>query len=400
MGARNNFLAANRWLRAVGVSVALGLAMSGGAVAAADGPVKIGSFLSVTGIAGFMGDPQLKTLQMYVDQLNKEGGLLGRKVELIHYDDGGEAIKSNGFAKRLIEEDKVDVILGGTLPPGSLAAIPVIDKSGTPFVSMATGLQLAEATKKWVFKVAPTDRMPVERVFAEITKHGRTKVALLIEKGGFGSAGRAEALAIAPNYGIEIVADETYDPKDPDVMAQLTKIKGIPGVQALFVYGPFKSGPGDGSGPVMVTKNIAQLGLKLPVFQSQGVATKQYIELSGPAAEGVSLPALALLVVDKLPANDPQKQIVTDYSKSFSERWKRDASAEGGYAYDALMIYVEAVKRANSVDKEKVRDELEKTRGYIGITGAYNLSEKDHMGLEPSAYRMLEIRKGDWVVMD
>jgi branched-chain amino acid transport system substrate-binding protein len=353
-GSAEKVLAAIRRFKAVGVSVVLGLAMSAGA-AAADGPVKIG---------------------------------------------GGEAVKSYGFAKRLIEEDKVDVVLGGTLPPGSQAAIPLMDKSGTPFVSMATGLQLADATKKWVFKVAPTDRMPVERVFAEITKHGRTKVALLIEKGGFGSAGRAEALAIAPNYGIEIVADETYDPKDPDVTSQLTKIKGIPGVQALFVYGPFKSGPAEGSGPAMVTKNIAQLGLKLPVFQSQGVATKQYIELSGPAAEGVSLPALALLVADKLPANDPQKKVVTDYSKAFSDRWKRDASAEGGYAYDALMIYVEAVKRANSVDKEKVRAELEKTRSHIGITGVYNLSEKDHMGLEPSTYRMLEIRKGDWVLVE
>lgn len=382
----------NRWMRATGAAAAVGLAMSGGAAAAAE-PIKIGSFLSVTGAAAFLGDPELKTLEMYVDKLNKEGGLLGRKVELIHYDDGSEAAKSNSFAKRLIDDDKVDVILGGTTTGGSMAAIPVIDRAGTPFVSMAAGVPIVEPTKKWVFKVAPTDRMAAERVFAEMKKRGLVKVALLSETGGFGQSGRKETLAVAPKYGIEVVADETFGPKDTDVTAQLTKIKALPGVQALFVFGA-------GQGPAVVTKNVAQLGLKLPVYQSHGVASEEYIKLSGPAAEGVRLPAAALLVGDKLPASDPQKKVVSDYTKAFSERWKSDVSTFGGHAYDALMIYVEAVKRANSVDKEKVRGELEKTRGYVGTAGVFNLSDKDHMGLDPSAFRMLEIRNGDWVVVE
>ncbi len=355
--------------------------------------VKIGSFLSVTGAAAFLGDPELKTLEMYIEKINKEGGLLGRKIDLIHYDDGSEANKSNSFAKRLIDNDQVDVILGGTTTGGTMAAIPVIEKAGTPFISMAAGVPIIEPTKKWVFKVAPTDRMAAERVFADMKKRKLTNVALISETGGFGQSGRKETLAVAGKFGIEIVADETFGPKDTDVTAQLTKIKANPKVQALFVFGA-------GQGPAVVTKNIAQLGIKVPVYQSHGVASEEYIKLSGAAADGVRLPAAALLIADKLPANDPQKKIVTDYEKAFRERTKTDVSTFGGHAYDALMIYVEAVKRANSFDKEKIRGEIEKTKAYVGTAGTFSLSPDNHMGLDPSAFRMLEIRKGDWVLVD
>jgi branched-chain amino acid transport system substrate-binding protein len=252
---------------------------------------------------------------------------------------------------------------------------------------------IVEPTKKWVFKVAPTDRMAAERVFADMKKRGLTKVALLSETGGFGQSGRKETLAVAPKFGIQVVADESFGPKDTDVTAQLTKIKANAEVQALFVFGA-------GQGPAVVTKNVAQLGIKLPFYQSHGVASEEYIKLSGAAAEGVRLPAAALLVADKLPAADAQKKVVTDYSKAFAERFKTDVSTFGGHAFDALMIYAEAVKRANSFDKDKVRAEIEKTKGFVGTAGVFNLSDKDHMGLDPSAFRMIEIRKGDWTLVE
>ena len=369
------------------------------ALALAAGPtpaqptVKIGSFLSVTGPAAFLGDPERKTLQMYVERINHEGGLLGRQIELTVYDDGSEAAKSNTFAKRLIENDQVDVILGGTTTGGTMAAIPVIEKAGVPFISMAAGVPIIEPLKKWVFKVAPTDRMAAERVFADMKKRQLTKLALLSETGGFGVSGRKETLAVAPKFAMQIVADETFGPKDTDDTAQLTKIKNNAAVQTLFVFGA-------GQGPAVATKNYAQLGLSLPFYQSHGVASEEFIKLSGRAAEGVRLPAAALLIAEQLPASDPQKQVVTDYSRAFKERWKTDVSTFGGHAYDALHIYVAAVKRANSFDKEKVRDEIEKTKGYVGTAGVFHLSDKDHMGLDPSAFRLLEVRKGDWVLLD
>jgi branched-chain amino acid transport system substrate-binding protein len=269
----------------------------------------------------------------------------------------------------------------------------VVEKAEIPFISLAAGVPIIEPLKKWVFKVPPTDRMAAERVLADMKKHGITKVALLSETAGFGQSGRKETQALTQKYGIELVADETFGSKDTDVTVQLTKIKAIPGLQALFVFGA-------GQGPAVVTKNVQQLGLKVPVYQSHGVASEEFIKLAGSAAEGVRLPAAALLVADKLPASDPQKKVVVDYSKAFYDRWKTDVSGFGGHAYDALMIYVGAVKRANSLDKEKVRQALESTKGYVGTAGVYNLSDKDHLGLDLSAFRMLEIKKGDWTFAD
>jgi branched-chain amino acid transport system substrate-binding protein len=347
----------------------------------------------VTGPAGYLGDPELKTLEMRIEKINKDGGVLGRQLELVNYDDGSEAAKANAFAKRLIDNDHVDVILGGTTTGATMAVIPVIEKANTPFISMAAGVAIVEPVKKWVFKVAPTDRMAAERVFADMKARKLTKVALLSETSGFGQSGRKETLAVAGKFGIAVVADETFGPKDTDVTAQITKIKGNSEVQALFIFGA-------GQGPAVANKNVAQLGIKLPVYQSHGVASEEFIKLAGSAAEGVRLPAAALLVSDKLNASDAQKKVVTEYAKAFTERWKTDVSTFGGHAYDALSIYVDAVKRANSVDKEKVRAEIEKTKGYVGTAGVFNLSDADHMGLTPAAFRLLEVKKGDWTLAD
>ena len=128
------------------------------------------------------------------------------------------------------------------------------------------------------------------------------------------------------------------------------------------------------------------------------MGSEEFIKLAGPAADGVRLPAAALLVADKLAANDPQKPVAMAYAKAFSEKWKTDVSTFGGHAYDGLMIAVDAIKRAGSTDKAKVRDAIEATKGYVGTGGVVNMSATDHMGLDLSAFRMLEIKNGDWTI--
>ena len=355
------------------------------------GDIKIGAVLSVTGPAGYLGDPELKTLQLYIERINSAGGVLGRKLALVHYDDASEAGKANNFGKRLLESDKVDLIIGGTTTGATMSIAPLVDKAGVPFISLAGGVVVVEPVKKWVFKTPHTDRMAAEKVFADMKAHGITKVGLLSETSGFGQSGRKETLAVASKYGIEIVADETYGAKDSDVTAQLTKMKGAAGLQALFVFGL-------GQGPAVVTKNVAQLGIKLPHYQSHGVASDEYLKLSGSAAEGVRLPSPALLIAEALPAGDPQKAVVSGYFKAYKDRYKEEPSTFGGYAYDALMIAVDAIKRAGSTDGEKLRTAIEQTKGYLGVTGAFNLSATDHMGLDLSAFRMLQVKGTDWVV--
>ncbi len=354
-------------------------------------PIKIGSVLSVTGPAAFLGDPELKTLQQYVEDINKKGGVLGRPLELVHYDDGSDASKANGFTKRLIDDDKVDILVGGTTTGATMSAAPLVEKAGIPFISLAGAVVIVEPVKKWVFKTPHTDRMAAEKVFEDMKKRGISKVALFSETSGFGGSGKKESEGVAAKYGITLVANETYGPKDTDMSPQLTKIKNTPGVQAVFIFGL-------GQGPAIATKNYKQLSVNLPLYHAHGVASEEFIKLSGPAAEGVRLPAAALLVADKLDAKDPQKPVVVGYTKAYNEKWKADVSTFGGHAYDGLMLAVDAIKRAGSTDKAKVRDAIEATKGYIGTGGIVNMSATDHMGLDLSAFKMLEIKNGDWTI--
>jgi branched-chain amino acid transport system substrate-binding protein len=372
---------------AVGATLALGALMA----QAAD-PIKIGAVLSVTGPAAFLGDPELKTLQMYVEDLNKKGGVLGRQLELVHYDDGSDANKANGFTKRLIDNDKVDVIIGGTTTGATMSMVPLVTKAEVPFISLAGAVVIIEPVKKWVFKTPHTDRMAAEKVFEDMKKRGLTKVALLSETSGFGQSGKKETEAVAGKYGITLVANETYGPKDTDMSPQLTKIKNTAGLQAVFVFGL-------GQGPAIVTKNYKQLGITLPLYQSHGVASDEFLKLAGPAAEGVRLPSPAQLIPEQLPATDPQKPVVTAYDLAYKTRYKSEVSTFGGYAYDALMLTVDAMKRANSTDKAKVRDALEATKGFVATSGTFNMSATDHMGLNLSAFRLLEVKDGKWSLL-
>jgi branched-chain amino acid transport system substrate-binding protein len=373
-----------------GIIFAGAFACSG--TAAAQAPIRIGAFLSVTGPAAFLGDPEQKTLEMYVERINAGGGVAVRKLQLVVYDDGGDADKGRTFAKRLIEQDMVDVIVGGSTTGTTMAVIPLAEQAQIPFVSLAGAVVIIEPVKKWVFKTPHTDRMACEKIFADMGGRKLSKLALISGAGGFDKSMRGECLKVAGKYGVEVVADETYGAGDTDMTAQLTKIKGTPGVQAVL-------NAGFGSGPAIVTKNYKQLGLTMPLYQSHGVASKEFIKLAGDAAECVRLPAAALLVADILPDTDSQKPIVVAYTRDYEARYKSDVSTFGGHAYDGLMLVVEAMKRAGGTDKAKVRDAIESTRGYVGTGGLVNMSATDHMGLDLSAFRMLEVRNGNWVLV-
>ena len=372
---------------AVAVAVIFTGALPAGAAIAQE-PIRIGAFVSATGPAAFLGDPEQKTLEMYVERLNASGGLIGRRLQLVVYDDAGDAEKARTFVKRLLEQDRVDVIVGGSTTGTTMAAVPLAEQAQVPFLSLAGAVVIVEPTKRWVFKTPHTDRMACEKIFADVRARNFTKLALISGAGGFDKSMRAECLKVAGKYGIEVVADETYGAADNDMTAQLTKIRGS-GAQAVL-------NAGFGQGPAMVTRNYRQVGLSLPLYQSHGVASKEYIKLSGPAAEGVRLPAAALLIADLLLDSDPQKPVVTAYRNAYEERFKSDVSTFGGHAYDGLMLAIEAIRRAGSTDKAKVRDALEATKGYVGTGGVVTMSASDHMGLGLDAFQMLEIKGGTW----
>jgi branched-chain amino acid transport system substrate-binding protein len=379
------------WKQAAGAALAMVIGFGATTARAAD-DIKVGAFLSVTGVMSLMGDPEKKTLDLLVEKINAEGGVLGRKVKLTVYDDGSEAEKSTSFVKRLIENDEVDILIGGSGTPQSMAVLPLVERSQIPYVSMGGGVGIVDPVRKWVFKVPPTDRMAAEKVLGEMKKRGFTKVALLSENVGFGKSGHDQTVQLAPKFGVEIVVDEVYSPKDPDVTPQLTKIRAA-NVQALFIFGT-------GNGPAVVTRNIRQLGLTMPTYQSHGVASKDFLRLVGNAADGMRLPAGALAAPEQLKDGDAQKPLVIAFKKAYEERYKTDVNTLAGHGYDALMIALEGIKRAGTTDKAKVRDAIETMRGHIGTAGVVNMSPTDHMGLDLDAFHMMEIKNGDWLMVD
>jgi branched-chain amino acid transport system substrate-binding protein len=358
----------------------------------AQADVKIGAVLSVTGPASFLGDPEKKTIEMYVAEINAKGGINGQQIKLVVYDDGGDPNQARTFGTRLIEEDKVDALLAGSTTATTMAIIPLAEEAKVPLINFAGAVQAVYPVKPWNFKTPHTDLMACEKIFEDLRKRGLTKIALISGTDAFGKSMRDQCMTVTQKYGIDVIHEESYGPRDSDMTPQLTNIKGKAGLQAVV-------NPGFGQGPAIVTRNYRQLGISVPFYQSHGVGSKQFIDLAGPAAEGVRLPAAALLVAEKLPDNDPQKKVVVDYKKAYEAKTGQPVSTFGGHMYDGLMILVEAMQRAKSTDKAKVRDEIEKTRGFMGTGGLVNMSPTDHLGLDLTAFRMLEIKNGDWTLV-
>nr|WP_281721617.1 ABC transporter substrate-binding protein [Nitrosomonas nitrosa] len=351
--------------------------------------IKIGSFVSVTGPAFFLGDPEKKTLEMMVEKINKEGGVLGRKIELVLYDDGSNAATARTLASRLIDNDKVDILIGGSVTPTTMAAVPLAEKAGVPFVSLAGGTIISVPVKKWVFVTPQTSRMACAKVLEDMKKRGITTIAIMAANYGVGEDMRAECVALSKEYNVTIAAVESYGPKDSDMTAQLAKIRGIQGVQAVLNVDT-------GQGPAIVTRNYRQLGITVPLYQLHGVASQSYIDLSGGAADGVRLPAGAMIIVDQLPDEVPQKSIIRAYKEAYEAKYNSPVSTFGGHAHDGLLLVIDALKRAGSTDKEKVRAALEQTKDLVGTAGPITMSRDNHSGLGSMSMFMVEVRGGKW----
>ena len=354
--------------------------------------IKIGATISETGPASLLGDPEAKTLKLMVDEINAKGGIKGEKIKLIMYDDNADPNKAKSFATRLIEDDQVSVIIGGTTTGTTMAVIPVAEEAKIPFISLAGAIEIIDPVKPYTFKTPHTDRMACEKIFEDMKKRGFTKIGFISGTDGFGASMRTQCLAVADKWGVSIVADETYGPKDTDMTPQLTKIRGVAGLQAIL-------NPGFGGGPAIVTRNYAQLAITQPLYQSHGVASNAFIDLAGAkAAEGVRLPGTALLIGDVLPTSDPQKPVVTAYKAVFEKAANMPVSTFGGYAHDALKIATHAIESAGT-KPQAIRDAIESTKGLVGTTGTYSFSKTDHLGLDLSAFRILEIKNGGWATV-
>jgi branched-chain amino acid transport system substrate-binding protein len=350
--------------------------------------LKIGALLSVTGPAAFLGAPEARTLEMLVEQANARGGVAGHPVKLIVKDTGGSPEKAVSFARQLIDEEKVFAIIGPSTSGETMAVKAIAEESRTLLVSLAAAEVIVNPVASHVFKTAQKDSHAAALIFQDMKKRGITRIAVFSSNTGFGKAGKEQIARIAPEYGIQIVLDEVYDKAATDLSAEATKLKGS-NAQAVLNWSiePAQS---------ILVKNIRQLGLVLPIYQSHGFGNLAYAKAAGAAAEGVIFPLGHLAVADALPAGNPQKPGLVAYRDAYQKRYGEEVSGFGGYAWDAFQLVAAAVQKVG-LDRAKVRSALEGTQGFVGQSGVFRFSPTDHNGLGIDSFEMLTVKGGKFV---
>jgi len=352
--------------------------------------IKVGAIFAVTGGAANLGSPEKKTAEMLVEKINKEGGVLGKKIELIIKDSATKPENAVSFARQLIEEDKVLAIIGPSTTGDTLAIKNICQENKTILISCAAAEDIVNPVASYVFKTPQKDSDAVRRIFQVMKAKGITKIGVITSNDGFGITGGKQLANLANLAGITIAISEAYDAHETDLTGVLTKVKG----QDVNAVVNWTIMPPQG----IVAKTMKQIGLNVPLFQSHGYGNPKYITPSGEAANGTIFPCGRLLIADILPDNNPQKKLLVEYKKDYESRYKEDVSTFGGHAYDALLVLVEGIKKAKSTDKEKVREAIENIKGLVGTAGIFNFSPQDHTGLSMDAFEMLTVKDGKFVI--
>lgn len=355
-------------------------------------PYKLGAVLEISGNSSSLGLPERDTLLMLVEQLNQNGGINGHPVELTILDNKSDETEAVLAVKKLIEKGAL-AVLGCASSGPSMAMINTVQKEKVPMVSMAAASSIVEPVgdRHWVFKTAQSDIITVNNIIHYLKARDLTKIAFLYMNNAYGDGGKVAFGAAAKDSGIEIVATEKFEASDNDMTPQLTRVKAS-GAQATVIWAIPPSAS-------IVTKNYRDLGLTMPLIHSHGVGNQNFIQLAQGAADGVILPIGKLTVADQIPADDPQKEVLEKYITDYQAQYKTLPNSFGGYAWDAFNLVVQAMENAGP-DRAAIRDELEKTTGFVGISGIFNLSPQDHNGLDINSMVLVQIEGDQWKLID
>ncbi len=362
-------------------------------------PVKIGAFFALSGPAANIGTPTKLVAQMVVDKINKEGGINGRPIELIIGDTESDPAKAAVIAKKFIFNDKVAAIVGPTSTGEGMSVKKIVEEAGVPIFMTVGGDPVIMGGNfgpyTYVFKSPQRSSTAVRKLYGYLKAKGLTKVALFTNSDAFGKDGLGWLEKLAPEFGLTLAAKESFGPSDTDMTAQLTKIRNAaPQAIVVWTIGPVGS---------IVAKNKAQLGITIPLFQCHGLPDPKYVELAGKASEGDRMPATKLMVWDALPDADPQKQVIAEFVRLYRDVYKHDRefpiNTHSGYAWDAIMIVANAMKKAGT-DPKALRAAIEQTKGYVGVSGVYNLTPEDHNGLDVDSMVMVQVKNGKFVLAE
>ncbi len=360
--------------------------------AAFAGEIKVGAIFAVTGPASFLGAPEARSAQMVVDEINAKGGINGDKIDLILKDSGASPEKAISFAKQLIEEEKVLAVIGPSTSGETMKIKMIAEQGKTPLISCGAAEVIVNPVASYVFKTPQKDSFAVKKIYGEMKKMGISKIAVVAGNTGFGKAGKAQLLKIAPEFGIKVVAAEVYDKKATDLSALVAKLMSNKEIQAVVNWSIVPA-------QAIIAKNMRQAGWDVPLFQSHGFGNIKYVKAAGAAAEGIIFPAGRLLVAESLPDSDPQKALLLKYKHDYESRYKEEASTFGGHAYDAMTILAAAIEKGGK-DRASIRAAIENLKNFPGTGGVFSFSPEDHNGLGMDSFVMLTVKDGKFVLYE
>ncbi len=370
------------------------LGVASAPLAQAQNSLKIGSILSVTGPAAFLGEDMKAGMEMAVEDINAAGGIRGKKLEWVFYDAESQSSKAINATRRLLSQDKVNIIVGGGNMSGiALAMVPMTEKAGMPFISTEGSMQIVSpvAERKYSFKSTVDDDQVIDRVLDYFAKKGIKKAALLADSSGFGQSAVEQMKRLASGRGIEVLY-ESFNPSDTDLTPQLAKIKGS-GVQAIICWTVTPAG-------AVFIKQAQQLGLdKLTLVHSYGFVDQRYMRLAGDSVKDLLLVSVKFPVGDDLPDGDSVKKNIQTLTKRFEAKYKRKPNQFVAQTYDAVMLAKMALEQGGA-DKEKIRAALEGIQGYKGVGGVFNFSAAGHSGLAKDDIVMLSYKDGAFRLAD
>ncbi len=356
-------------------------------------PIKIGAIVSLTGTYAGLGDPEKKTIEMEVKRINEAGGINGRTVEVIYEDDATDEAKAVAAASKLIDKDGVVAIIGATGTGQTMAIRGEIDRAQIPQVSMAGGTVITGSFDPLVFATPWSNTIVAPFTLNALKAAGLTKIGLISDSGGFGKDGREVVLAEAKKLGIEVASDQTFNAGDTDMTAQLTRIKSS-SAQALVLWTAGKEA-------ATIIKNASDLGMTLPVYGSHGNARKELIDGAGDAAEGFRFAAGKILIPSAYGEGTDAFNVATSFVERYEALYGDSPSTFAGHAYDALYLITEAAGRVEGeLTPAALRDEIEKTTGFVGIGGTFNMSPTSHNGLTVDDLSFYQITNGSWELVN
>ena len=363
------------------------------AVALAHADVNVGVTVSATGPAASLGIPEKNTIALMPQTIG------GQKINYIVLDDASDTSQAVSNTRKLINENKVDIVLGSTTTPNSLAMIDVVAESQTPMISIAASARIVEpvdAKRRWVFKTPQNDIMMSLAIATSMADNGVKTVGFIGFADAYGDGWYQEFSKAAALKGLTIVANERYARADTSVTGQALKIVAAKPDAVLVA--------GSGTPAVLPQRTLKERGYTGKYYQTHGVANNDFLRVGGKDVEGTLLPSGPVLVAAQLPASNPVKKSAMDYVTKYEAMYgKGSVSTFGAHAWDTGLLMQVAVAAAlkkaqpgTAEFRNALRDALENTKEVHGAHGIFNMSATDHLGLDQRARVMVKVEDGAW----